>query len=154
MTDACKCWMWWTRYKHSKQTRKTLNSVSVCFSSMLLFFTCSLNITFGDYLMGIFLYNLLILTDPCTDNFACMGSSNQELIHVGGQAPSRTRSQDPVINYTTRMVNMFAVLSQAVWIWSSENQSKTLLRGFIGCLTCTFWGRSGTFIFSQAIKVL
>lgn len=89
--------MWWTCYKHSKQTRKTLNSVSVCFSSMSLFFICSLNITFGDYLMGILLYNLLILTDPCTDNFACMGSSNQELIHVGDQAPSRTRSQEPRI---------------------------------------------------------
>lgn len=81
----------------SKQTRKTLNSVSVCFSSMSPFFTCSLNITFGDYLMGILLYNLLILTDPCTDSFACMGSSNQELIHVGDQAPRRTRSQEPRI---------------------------------------------------------
>lgn len=96
------------------KTRKTLNSVSVCFSSMFLFFTCSLNITFGDYLMGIFLYNLPILTDPCTDNFACMGSSNQELIHVGDQAPFRTRSQDPVINYTVRVVIMLAVLTQDV----------------------------------------
>lgn len=81
----------------SKRTRKTLNSVSVCFSSMSPFFTCSLNITFGDYLMGILLSNLLILTDPCTDSFACMGSSNQELIHVGDQAPRRTRSQEPRI---------------------------------------------------------
>lgn len=81
----------------SKRTRKTLNSVSVCFSSMSPFFTCSLNITFGDYLMGILLSNLLILTDPCTDSFACMGSSNQELIHVGDQAPRRTCSQEPRI---------------------------------------------------------
>lgn len=121
----------------SKQTRKTLNSVSVCFSSMSLFFTCSLNITFGDYLMGILLYNLLILTDPCTDSFACMGSSNQELIHVGDEAPSRTRSQEARI--TT---------GEIVWIWSLS-QSKTpwhLLRGFLGLLTCIFWDGTGTFV--------
>lgn len=132
----------------SKQTRKTLNSVSVCFSSMSLFSTCSLNITLGDYLMGILLYNLLILTDPCTDSFACMGSSNQELIHVGDQAPSRTRSQEPRI---TTGDGRF--VGKIVWIWSLS-QSKTLwhlLRGFSELLTCIFWAGAGTLVPSPTL---
>lgn len=113
---------------------------------MSLFFTCSLNITSGDYLMGILLYNLLILTDPCTDSLACMGSSNQELIHGGDQAPSRTRSQEPTITTGDGPFVGSTDSDCVILILKSVKNTLTPIERLL--LTCTFWAGAGTFVLS------